>query len=260
MPVDWDGYLADYHARHPGITERLLNSSLDRQGRTPYEILAATVAQHASSVLDIACGSAPMASAIASVASTAVSYVGIDLSANELLEARAHHPGVPLVLGDALALPFLDDSFDVVLCSMGLMLMRPVADAIAQIGRVTTRGGSFAAMFPTIGAPSRHQLLTTGALLVGLRSTPKMPQSLTKKSLSAQLQDAGFTLTSYRTVRYALPLESAAAATDIVDGLYLPNITEKRISQAKEMLRRVAGPGRSLPVHITYLTATKSAD
>jgi SAM-dependent methyltransferase len=42
--------------------------------------------------------------------------VGLDTSPYALREAHCRHPGLPLVRGSALALPFESDSFDILLC------------------------------------------------------------------------------------------------------------------------------------------------
>ena len=52
---------------------------------------------------------------------------------------------VPAVLGTATALPFADDSFDVVFCSFGaLQFVADIGDAVAETARVLRRGGRFA--------------------------------------------------------------------------------------------------------------------
>lgn len=251
--VDWGRYLADYHARNPGITERLLNRAKDRRGRTPYQRLVDSIPADASNVLDIACGSAP----VARVIPDHLTYVGIDRSPNELNAARVHAAGARLVAGDALKLPFTRESFDCVVCSMALMLMRPVGAAIVEAHRVLAETGTFVAMYPDVGLPARHQLLAVSTLLASLRATPKYPQRLGKAAIRAHLQNVDLTLISYRTIRYSMPLTSATEASDIVNGLYLPGISHTRIERAGRLLARIATPTRSLPMHITHVVAIR---
>lgn len=251
--VDWDSYLADYHAANPGITERLLNRAHDGQGRNPYHDLVDSFPKRPLNALDVACGSAPVAHYL----SEATAYVGVDVALNELRAARAHSDQTQVLLADSRALPFRGEEFDSVCCSMALMLMRPVRPAIGEIGRVLAPGGVLAAMFPTTGPPTRHQLLATSALLTGLRTTPKLPQTLTRRAIQTACQSADLTLINYETRRYTLPLESAPDATDVINGLYLPGTSPRRIAQATRLLARIARPGRSLPLHITQFAAVK---
>jgi ubiquinone/menaquinone biosynthesis C-methylase UbiE len=61
----------------------VLDHALDESGRTPYDWAAEVVPANAV-VVDLACGSAPMAAHI-----TCRQYLGLDLSAAELREASA---------------------------------------------------------------------------------------------------------------------------------------------------------------------------
>ena len=52
---------------------------------------------------------------------------------------------MPAVLGTATALPFADDSFDIVFCSFGaLQFVADIGDAVAETARVLRPGGRFA--------------------------------------------------------------------------------------------------------------------
>jgi SAM-dependent methyltransferase len=75
--------------------------------------------------------------------------VGLDLSARQLQHSRRldGETGivVPSVLGTATALPFDDDSFDVVFCSFGaLQFVADIDTAVGETARVLRRGGRFA--------------------------------------------------------------------------------------------------------------------
>ena len=74
---------------------------------------------------------------------------GLDLSHRQLQHSRRIDDetgvAVPSVLGTATALPFADDSFDVVFCSFGaLQFVSDIADAIAETARVLRPGGRYA--------------------------------------------------------------------------------------------------------------------
>jgi SAM-dependent methyltransferase len=63
-------------------------------------------------VLDLGCG---LASELAYLASQGLQAYGIDVSAVALLKARTLRPGVHLIRGDVLHLPFSSQSFDALL-------------------------------------------------------------------------------------------------------------------------------------------------
>ncbi|HEY1739847.1 MAG TPA: methyltransferase domain-containing protein [Acidimicrobiia bacterium] len=94
-------------------------------------------------VLDVACGAAHAAEPVA-VAVRQV--VGVDLTAALLRvgAGRLHANGVHNVLlqeGDAEALPFLDDSFDVVFCRSSLHHFGAPRTAVAEMERVCRPSG-----------------------------------------------------------------------------------------------------------------------
>jgi demethylmenaquinone methyltransferase/2-methoxy-6-polyprenyl-1,4-benzoquinol methylase len=67
--------------------------------------------------------------------------VGADLSLGMLAAGRRARPHVPLVAGDALALPFADATFDAVTISFALRNVVDVAGALREMARVTRPGG-----------------------------------------------------------------------------------------------------------------------
>jgi demethylmenaquinone methyltransferase/2-methoxy-6-polyprenyl-1,4-benzoquinol methylase len=67
--------------------------------------------------------------------------VGADISLGMLGVGRRIRPQVPLVAGDALALPFADASFDAVTISFALRNVSDTAAALREMARVTRPGG-----------------------------------------------------------------------------------------------------------------------
>jgi demethylmenaquinone methyltransferase / 2-methoxy-6-polyprenyl-1,4-benzoquinol methylase len=67
--------------------------------------------------------------------------VGSDISLGMLGVGRRTRPQVPLVAGDALALPFADASFDAVTISFALRNVVDTAGALTEMARVTRPGG-----------------------------------------------------------------------------------------------------------------------
>jgi len=99
-------------------------------------------------VLDVACGTGVVAR-IASQRVGATGYVaGLDLNAGMIAVARtiAAPPGqtIEWYEGSALALPFPDSSFDVVLCQQGLQFFSDKALGLREMRRVLRRGGRLA--------------------------------------------------------------------------------------------------------------------
>jgi len=79
-----------------------------------------------------------------------VQITGIEISPAmlEIARLRAHSLGrqVKLVVGDAQALPFPDQSFDTVVCTISLCSIPDERQAIAQVWRVLRPGGRFVAL------------------------------------------------------------------------------------------------------------------
>lgn len=67
--------------------------------------------------------------------------VGVDLSLGMLAVGRRNRPHVPLVAGDALALPFPDDTFDAVTTSFVIRNVANTPAALRELARVTKPGG-----------------------------------------------------------------------------------------------------------------------
>jgi len=89
-------------------------------------------------VLDLAAGtgssSLPFAAAGAQV-------VAADFSLGMLRVGKRAHPGLDLLAGDALRLPFADAVFDAVTISFGLRNVSDVDAALTEMARVTRPGG-----------------------------------------------------------------------------------------------------------------------
>ena len=90
-----------------------------------------------AALLDIACGGGLLAPHVRELG---YRHHGVDLSPTAAPVARAH--GVTVVRGDALALPFADEVFDVVVAGEVLEHVADHARAIAEACRVLRRGGT----------------------------------------------------------------------------------------------------------------------
>lgn len=87
-------------------------------------------------VLDVACGTGVVARA----ARQQTDYVtGLDINDDMLAVAKQKDPSITWQKGDALELPFDDDSFDVVFCQFALMFFPDKTKALEELKRVGGR-------------------------------------------------------------------------------------------------------------------------
>lgn len=107
--------------------------------------LERTNPQMGERVLDVACGTGIVARRAAPFVGRSGHVVGLDQSPAMLLVARSvsDTEGVSVGWreGRAEALPFPDDSFDLVLCQMGLQFFPDKPAALAEMRRVLASGG-----------------------------------------------------------------------------------------------------------------------
>ncbi len=121
-------------ARRYDLTNTVLSFGQDRRWRRLTR--EALVLQPGERVLDLAAGTAVSAVELARSGAT---VVACDFSLGMLGEGRGR--GVPLVAGDALALPFPDAVFDAVTIAFGLRNVADPAQALRELARVTRSGG-----------------------------------------------------------------------------------------------------------------------
>jgi len=92
-------------------------------------------------VLDICCGTGTLAGAFAARGGR---VTGIDFAPTMIEIARSKVGGADFQVGDAEALPFPHQSFDVAVCSFGLWHMSEPDRALAEAARVLKKGGVYA--------------------------------------------------------------------------------------------------------------------
>ena len=99
-----------------------------------------------SQVLDVATGTGDLAIALAEAGAGMV--VGLDLAPQMLAGAaeksrRREIAGVSWLVGDAMRMPFADDTFDACTVSFGLRNMPDYQEALIEMARVLRPGGRF---------------------------------------------------------------------------------------------------------------------
>jgi len=123
-------------ARRYDLTNTVLSGGMDRGWRRA--TVAALALGPRDTVLDLAAGTAVSTVQLGSCAATAIAC---DFSLGMLKAGKARGRHVPMVAGDALALPFADESFDAATIAFGLRNVADVDAALRELGRVTRPGG-----------------------------------------------------------------------------------------------------------------------
>ena len=100
-------------------------------------------------VLDVGCGTGIVARTAADLVAPAGSVTGLDLNEAMLTVARRVRPDLDWRQGDACALPFDDQTFDVVLSQMALMFVPDRTAALREMGRVAKQGGTVGVLVPS---------------------------------------------------------------------------------------------------------------
>jgi len=91
------------------------------------------------SALDVACGSGKLTAQLATIAGPKGRVVGLDFSPQMLEVARRDHPGIEFVEGDALKLPFDDESFDASTIAFGLRNLADPVGGLREMLRVVRK-------------------------------------------------------------------------------------------------------------------------
>lgn len=248
----WRDYLHRFHADRPAITESLLAGSTACGLGSPYDWLVSGVGRMVDDTvcLDVGCGSAPMHPRLPTGR-----FVGVDVARAELHAATALGRR-PVLQASATALPLGDDSVDVLVASMSLMVMEPVEQAVAEMARVARPGAPVGIILPT-GWPVRpRDAVLVLALAASLRGLPS-PGQVIDLRLPRLLRAAGFAVVANQARRFAWSLADERDAAVLVDSLYLPGYPPSRTAAAVAALTRLAGPGVQFPVPIRRVLARR---
>jgi demethylmenaquinone methyltransferase / 2-methoxy-6-polyprenyl-1,4-benzoquinol methylase len=126
-------------------------------------------------------------------------------------EARS----IPFIEGDALRLPFADESFDAVTIAFGLRNLAGVAEGLSELRRVLKRGGRLAVLeFSSPVVPGfraafnfyfTRVLPRIGGLVSGSRGAYEyLPDSVSKfpdqRQLAGMMRETGFDRVEYRNL------------------------------------------------------------
>ena len=234
----WGSYLVEYHDDRPGITEQVLSVALDADGRSPYDWLVEAVPPGSATVVDLGCGSGPVARLF-----PGARVVGIDQSAGELALARTVSSSALLVQARAPAIPVADGAADAVVSSMALMLLAPLDGVLGEVRRVLRPGGTFAATVPV-------RSVAAGSVFAEIldalgQSATGYPCDLDTGSQAVRLAAAGLTLEADDTGLFVRTIVDGDDAGVVVRSFYAPGADDSQVAAAGPSWRRGCGRGRS---------------
>ena len=203
----WQRAASSYDRSFAGATKGFIPALLD----------AACVGA-GTRALDVACGPGYAAAAAAARGAGAV---GLDFSPAMIAIARAAHPSIEFVQGDAESLPFLDSSFAAVVSNFGIHHAPDSVAALRQAYRVLRPGGYVA--FTAWAEPAENvawQLVFDAISRHGDGAAAAAPPpggtfNQPDDCLRA-LERAGFGLARVRLVRLAWSLRNAG---DLIEAL-----------------------------------------
>ena len=179
----------------------------------PFLLRAAGVAP-GMRVLDIATGTGLSAEAALGAVGPAGHVTAADVSPAMIAKARerlAHVPNVSISVEDGQALPFPDESFDAVLCNLGLMFFPDPVRGLIEFRRVLRPAGAWRSPVNTVVERSyNHQInLMIARYVPGLAESVARTFALAEASKLRQFFDeAGFADFVTDTVRHAFVLPS----------------------------------------------------
>ncbi|HEX8336283.1 MAG TPA: ubiquinone/menaquinone biosynthesis methyltransferase, partial [Pyrinomonadaceae bacterium] len=130
------------------LLNHLLSGNVDKRWRREVARSLRSSLIGEARVLDVACGTGDLSFVLADAGAGQV--VGLDFCRPMLEVARrkaeTDSRTVPFVEGDALSLPFADETFDAVTIAFGLRNLAGVSEGLRELRRVLRPGGRLAVL------------------------------------------------------------------------------------------------------------------
>ena len=200
------------------LLNHLLSGNIDKRWRRLVVAeLRPALASEGARALDVACGTGDLALAMGETEKASV--VGIDFCRPMLQiaarKASANLSSIPFIEGDALSLPFRDQSFDVATIAFGLRNLSSPEAGLRELLRVLKPGGRAAILeFSKPVIPGfrtlfqfyfSHVLPKLGRAVSGSRKAYSyLPESVSRfpdqKTLARLMRDVGFVEIDYRNL------------------------------------------------------------
>jgi demethylmenaquinone methyltransferase/2-methoxy-6-polyprenyl-1,4-benzoquinol methylase len=181
-----------------------MTAGLDRRWR---RITVESAVRRSDRVLDVCCGTGDLAIAARRAGGD---VVGLDFSEQMLERARRKAPEIEWVRGDALALPFEDESFDAATVGFGVRNVEDLEAALRELRRVLRPGGRLAILEITtpVGALARFYRLwfdrvipLLGKVLPGGAAYTYLPASVRRFPVPEALADL-LSAEGFKNVRF----------------------------------------------------------
>jgi demethylmenaquinone methyltransferase/2-methoxy-6-polyprenyl-1,4-benzoquinol methylase len=199
------------------LLNHLLSGNIDKRWRRAVAHTLEPSLTEGSRVLDVACGTGDLSLVLARAGKAQV--VGLDFCRPMLEIARrkaeADSRTIPFLEGDALRLPFADETFDAATIAFGLRNLAGVPEGLKELRRILRAGGRLAVLefsspvVPGFRALFRfyfaHVLPRIGGLVSGSRGAYEyLPDSVSRfpdqKRLAGMMREAGFENVGYRNL------------------------------------------------------------
>jgi SAM-dependent methyltransferase len=227
------------------VAVRLLHAAADSNGLGPLPWAASPLA-NATRVLDVCCGSGPLAGELPG------RWVGVDPAAR---------PGEgPVVAGLPDALPLRDNAVDGAILLLTLPRLLHLDSVFAELRRVLRPAGTLVIVVPSASTRSLTELRTAPLLAAVHRAGWANRSALDRAGWL--LAAADFAVLGDDRGAFALPLPDAATAQALVadlprTGWWPPDLPADVRQRVAAGLARRAGPGRVLPVPLRRLVARR---
>ena len=199
---------ANISARYD-LLNHLLSGNMDKRWRRKVAKQLRGIPADSGLILDVACGTGDLALAL--FEATGARVIGTDFC-RPMLEIASRKAArleraIPFVEGDALHLPFPDDSFDGVTIAFGLRNLASVEGGLKELQRVLRPGGMTAVLdFSKPNVPGFRALFQfyfarvlplLGGVVSGSKSAYEyLPDSVSRfpdqEQLAALMRNAGF--------------------------------------------------------------------
>lgn len=198
------------------LLNHLLSANVDKRWRRRVAAIARDQLQvDDARILDVACGTGDLSYTLFDMTGAAV--VGSDFCRPMLDIAASKRRGssIPFVEGDALALPFRSQTFNVATIAFGLRNLASIEQGLAELRRVLRPGGTILVLeFSQPVVPGFSSLFRfyftkllplVGGLISGSRQAYRyLPQSVSKfpnqEELLRTMQDVGFAEVRYENL------------------------------------------------------------